>query len=101
MSTRGTHASVATVALSRPDTLSAIALLPFLSFMSRRPAVTRGDALEFALIVLLEFRMLMSVAGFMPLTAFETSAAGVAAFVGALVVLNIAIFALPFLRERF
>jgi hypothetical protein len=89
------------VVLSRPDTLSAIALLPFLSFMSRRPAVTRGDAAEFALIVLLEFRMLMSVTGFLPLTTFETSTGGVAAFVGVLVALNIAIFAFPSLRERF
>lgn len=87
--------------LVRADTLTAIALLPFLSFFSRRPFVSIADAIEFALVVLLEFRMMLSVLNYLPLTAFETSPAGVLSAVGVLVVLNVVTLFMPTLRGRF
>lgn len=88
-------------AIGRLDTVTAIALIPFISFMSRRPYVSVGDAIELAIIILLEVRMLLSATGYLPLTKFEASANGVVTLVGVLVVLNIAVFLMPSLRKHF
>lgn len=87
--------------LTRPDALTAVALVPFISFMSRRQQLTIGDAIEFALVVLLECRMLLSATNYLPLTDFEQSTSGVVTFVGALVALNVLIALTPALREPF
>ena len=87
--------------LVRADALTAIGLLPFLSFMSRRPYITRGDAIEFALFVLLECRMLLSATGYLPLSEVEQSRRGVLLGVGVLVLLNVVIFLTPALHKQF
>lgn len=86
--------------LTRPDALTAVALLPFISFFSRRPFVSVGDAIEFALVLVLECRMLLSATGYLPLTRFEQSTSGVVAFVAILVALNIIIMLVPSLNDR-
>lgn len=88
--------------LTRPDALTAVALVPFISFLSRRQQqLTIGDAIEFALVVLLECRMLLSATNYLPLTDFEQSTSGVVTFVGALVALNVLIAVTPALRQPF
>lgn len=85
----------------RADTLSAIALLPFLSFMSRRPHLTRADAIELALVILLEVRMLLSFAGSFPVTSFEASQKGAITAAAVLIILNVLSELVPALRKPF
>lgn len=88
-------------ALVRADALTALSLVPIVSFMSRRPYITRGDAIELALLILLECRMLLSATGYLPLTETEQSQRGVLLGVGVLVLLNVVIFLVPALHRQF
>lgn len=82
---------------NRVDTLLAIALLPYLTFLVRR-SLTIGDAIEIALVVLVQTRLLMSVTGYIPMTAFENSFGGALTTVVTLAVINVLVVLVPVLR---
>ena len=84
----------------RVDTLTAVLLTPYITFLLRRPALTVGDTIELALLMLLELRMVLSATGHVPLTSFEGSFNGAVTAAVTLVVLNLAITMVPALRER-
>ena len=84
----------------RIDSITAIALVPFISFLSRRPSLSRADAIEVALVLLLEVRMLLSVFNVMPLTDFEASQRGALTVMATLVAFNVIVTLIPELRAR-
>lgn len=85
---------------NRIDTLLAVALLPYLTFLVRR-SLSVGDAIEVSIVVLLQFRFLLSITGYIPMTEFENSFRGALAMVLSLAVINILILFVPELRHKF
>lgn len=85
---------------SRVDTLLAVATLPYLTFLARR-SLSIGDAIEVSLVLLLQARLLMSITGYLPMTAFENSFHGALTAVLTLVVLNLLVAYVPELRRKF
>jgi hypothetical protein len=85
----------------RMDTIGALSLLPFLSFMSRRPHLTRADAIELAMVILFEVRMVLSLVGSFPVTSFEASNKGAIVFASVLISLNVLSELVPALRKPF
>lgn len=85
---------------NRVDTILGIALLPYLTFLVRR-SLSIGDAIEVSLVLLLEVRLLLSVAGYIPMTNFENSIRGAVAMMLTLVMLNLMVAYLPALRRKF
>lgn len=85
---------------NRVDTLLAVALLPYLTFLARR-SLSIGDAIEVSLIVLFQVRLLLSITGYLPMTHFENSFSGALTTVLVLVALNLLVVFVPALRRKF
>lgn len=83
---------------ARVDVLLALALLPYVLFLTRR-RITIGDAIEVALIFLAEARFFLSISGFLPMSRFENSFAGALTVVVAFAVINVAALSVPTLRQ--
>ena len=84
---------------NRVDTLLAIALLPYLTYLARH-GPTIGDAIEVGLVVLVQARLLLSITGNLPMTPFENSFGGAMTAVTVLVLLNLLVAYVPALRKR-
>lgn len=84
---------------NRVDTLLALALLPYATYLARH-GPTLGDAIEIGLVLLVEARLFLSVTGYLPVSRFENSLGGAVAAIVVLVVLNLAVAYVPALRRK-
>ena len=84
---------------NRVDTLLAIALLPYLTYLARH-GPTVGDAIEVSIIVLFQARLLLSITGYIPITPFENSLGGAVTAMITLVVLNLLVMFIPAMRKK-
>ena len=87
------------VQTNRVDILLAVALVPYLTFLARH-GPTIGDAIEVAVIVLMQARLFLSITGYLPMTRFENSLGGAVTAIVTLVVINVLIMYVPALRKR-
>lgn len=89
----------ASVIVHRVDTLTALALVPYISFLSRHN-LERVDVLELGLLSLLEARMLLSATGYLPLRDWEVSTPALVSFLVVVLALNAAARFVPALRKK-
>ena len=86
------------VMMHRLDTITSIALIPYISFAFRHK-LNVADVLELALVVFIEARMLLSATGFIPLTSVEASTTGAAVCITLLVLINVLAIFVPYFRR--
>jgi len=84
---------------SRTDTVLAVALLPYVAYLLRR-SMTVADAIEVALIALLEARLFLSLTNNLPMTPFENSFGGALTLVLTLVTINVLALTVPAMRRE-
>ena len=85
---------------NRVDVLLAVASLPYVTYLARR-SLSIGDAIEVLLVVLLQARLLLSITGRLPMTAWENSMGGALTAVLTLTLINVLVVMVPALRRRF
>ena len=85
--------------MNRVDTLLAgAAAIP--TFLARR-TLSIGDAIETGLVILIQFRLLLSITGYIPDKLLRTLSTVLSRRVAVLVVINVLAMYVPALRRRF